>query len=219
MPVLKVRPVRRGARALIVGNGPSTRALAWQAVWRWIALNRGSWADLFLMNRTALGPTVPRYAVAIGPEVIEDFARARLYERAQVLTAPPWKQVGPDVEATTYGGILTAQSTLFAPDDWPNHASGPLATWAASALGYEEIWLFGLDGTAGAPQDAPDWDHRARVWEHWTGRWREARTWVEGQPHGPGNAVEGQRLVRVWPRGAAPAVDPLGEAVTETVVI
>lgn len=208
MPVLKRLPVRPWRRALIVGNGPSSHAIAWPAVARWVASNRGSWPDAFLINRVALGPKAGAFSVAVGPEVVEEYRAARLWERSRVVSNCPWKVVGPERFERTFGEILTSPGSIFAPEEWPPNASGPLATWVASWLGYAEVILWGLDGTAGPPQEASDWLYRARCWEASIVRAGEEMATLK----------TGQRIVRAWPSGLGVTIDrdPLQSVLSES---
>lgn len=212
MPELNVRPVELGKSAMVVGNGPSTHVVPWTAAWRWLATRDGVWPDPFLMNRTALGRTRGRYAVAVGPEVIEAYRDERVFDHTAVLTRHPERIVHPDRVEALFGGILTDPRSTFCPIEWPPHASGPLATWAAAAMGYERIYLYGLDGTVGPPGAMDDFQQRARAWEMGIRDWKRAR----GDDQDPR-----QQVIRVWPKGFGVTLeqDPLRAALADRVEV
>lgn len=198
MPELTRRPVDLARHALIVGNGPSSHVVSWVAAWRWLHAQNGVWPDTFLMNRTALGRTRGRFAVAVGPEIIELYRDSRLAEHTPLLTRHPEAIIHPDRVPALFAGFLDDPRSVFCPLDWPPHASGPLATWAAAAMGYGRIYLFGLDGTAGPPSAVEDFDRRARAWEMGIRRWRDAR----------GDDQDArQQVIRLWPKGFGVAFD------------
>lgn len=210
MPHLKIRPIEMGRHAIVVGNGPSSHATPWTIAARWLAAENGVWPEAFLMNRTALGRTPGRYAVAVGPEIIEEFRDAGTRLRTPLLTRHPERIVMPDAIARTFGPLLDDPRSIFCPIEWPPHASGPLATWAAAAMGYERIYLYGLDGTAGKAGDMDDFKQRARAWEMGLRNWRQARG---------GDIDKRQQVIRLWPHGVGVPFedDPLAPALAARV--
>lgn len=214
MPSIQVAPVDRDRAILVVGNGPSGKSRLWPHVWRWLAAAGGRLPDLLLINRSAMGPTVPAYAVACDTDMLKEMQRRRLHHRTCVLCNSVENTCGPDYSREGLDELFDSPNNLRAPDHWPALASGPLSVWMAAAMGYGTIYIYALDGTARPfPDDQDEIERRARTWEHMTRRFMEARGDAGGEP----------RLVRVWPRADVPASlrdrgDPLGKAVAETML-
>jgi hypothetical protein len=205
VPELKVGPIRRASVALIVGNGPTAARCPWPAILNGLLRDGCTTPDVWLINGTALGRTVPEYAVAVDMDIVESFTKNGLHEVATVVTGHQEKVCAPDRWSRSFGGILDVDGFRWGSLEWPPLASGPLATWAASALGYESILLYGLDGSLSKDADE-SFLERIATWEAWLRRWREARPRAAGRGSRP--EVTAQKLLRVWPIGqATPLVD------------
>jgi len=139
-------------------------------------LRREAPVDLVLINREALGRTRPDLAVATKRHLGRKVAQR-------------W----PDVP------LVTPESS---PSWWPDLAAGPRAVWACSAMGYERIYLYALDGSM---EDGAD--PKYRRWEAQIEQHVQTRIPIGGMP----------MLVRILPQTVphAGAKDPL--AVERTV--
>ena len=213
MPALALTPVVPGSFALVVGNGPTNQRCPWPAIKN--GLERGGTRvdSLWLINGTALGRTIPDFAVAVDPDIVASFLRNGLHEVAGVVTNHPDKMCGADGWAPLTKAAASCESGFqWGSERWPPLASGPLCVWAAAVLGFETIAIYGLDGTLSPAPD--EFLYHASIWESWLLRWREARERLGEPPHLARKSR--QRLVRVWPAGALPKTDPLSSVVSES---
>ena len=215
MPTVTPRAIQAGSAALIVGNGPSGKVRSWPLIWRWLGRETGKLPDICLINWSALGATVPRYAVACDTDVLRGFLAHGIHRRTVVVCNSIENTCGPDRAPEHLDELFEANSVVLGRPEWPALASGPLATWTLTALGYETLYLYGLDGTA-RPFPAGktgEMEHRARTWEALIARHADARAEIDGAT----------QLVRVWPRADLPTSlaehgDPLAEALTATLL-
>lgn len=209
MPELTLGQVRPDSFALVVGNGPTSARCPWPAIVNGLRASGRPAADVWLINGSALGRTVPQYAVAVDMDIVETFVRNRLHEDAMIVTGHQEKVCAPDRWARSFGGVLAHDGFRWGSLEWPPLASGPLAVWAASALGYETIAIYGLDGSLSEGDDA--FMEKVATWEAWLRRWREARPRMARTVDDAGGRA--QRLLRIWPAGQRIplATDPLRE--------
>ena len=215
MPTVTTRPIEPGSCALIVGNGPSGLSRKWPLVWRWVGRQRGALPDVCLINWSALGPTTPRYAVACDTDVLRTFRDSGLQNRTIIVCNSVENTCGPDSAPERLDDLFPAESCILGRNEWPPLASGPLAAWMMTALGYETILLYALDGTA-RPFDgdhSQEMGRRAKTWERLICRHLEARADGDGKP----------KLVRVWPKSDIPnlvqsGADPLASAIDGTIL-
>lgn len=157
--------------------------------------------------RAVSGKTEPTYAVSVDPEILIRRYPSTLPAATILITNYPTRVVrGHEAE---FADAHHDRRVLVGDPKWPAHASGPLAVWAMARLGYESIYIVGLDGTAIADPGSPEIAERASVWESWTSRYKKARGSEENSR---------TRLVRIW-TGPPPESEPLGAAVVETLVV
>jgi hypothetical protein len=217
LPQVQVEEMRPGSAVVVVGNGPSLNdGPKWFQAVRW-ARRRHPDVRTALINRRACGRNVPDFAVAVGPEVLGDFQRKKLHEKTRVCTNAPHKVVGPSAEHGALAELFFSKNALFGRDDWPPHASGPLAIWMMAALGFHHIYLLGLDGTAHTPSSAraPELPTgvNPRVWETHIKRYLKSRE----EAFDPKSKTQ-PRLIRVWPNEQwSERRDPLAPVLRETV--
>jgi hypothetical protein len=174
--------------------------------------------SLWLINGTALGRTIPEYAVAVDADIVASFLRNGLHEVANVVTNHPDKMCGPEPWSNLLRMVADREDGFRWGDErWPPLASGPLCVWAAATLGYETIAIYGLDGTLSPAEE--DFLVHARVWESWLLRWREARERAGESAHA--SRRNRQRLLRVWPQGQGVPFgkDPLREALDDSIEV
>jgi hypothetical protein len=209
MPEIDLRPIVKGSIALIVGNGPSNLRCPWPAILNGMVKSGSATPDLWLINGSALGRTVPEYAVAVDMDIVDSFVRNGLQDVATIVTGHQEKVCAPDRWDRSFGSILGHDGFRWGSLNWPPLASGPLAVWAASVLGYETIVIYGLDGSLSGGDEA--FMEKVATWEAWLRRWREARPRM-GERVADGRRA-GQRLLRAWPAGQGVALvdDPLRE--------
>jgi hypothetical protein len=220
VPELKLLPVRKGSNALVVGNGPSNATCPWPAIRNGLRRVGFPHDDLFLINGSALGRTVPEYAAAVDMDIVQSFVRNGLHDVATILTGHQEKVCGPERWERSIGDAAGSPGFVHGPESWPPLASGPLCVWAASVLGYETIAIYGLDGSLSPPPEHdPQFGEKVAVWESWLLRWREARARMGERP-GAGERA-GQRLLRVWPagQGVPLATDPLRACLDGTLLV
>lgn len=210
MPQLKVRELQKKS-VLIVGNGPSLSVMAWPKVLASLREHEPN-TDLVLLNRAALGWTSPTFAVAVDPATLLIYQRSDLLSRSQIVTNASHKLRGIDIKLL--GPMLASKATLYARDEWPPHAVGPLAVWAMASLGYRTIYLYALDGSSfGSQPSDPAMLEKRREWEAWIRRFMWARRDSKHSEQRP-------RLVRLWPdEQTTPQRDPLHQALAETRVM
>jgi hypothetical protein len=215
MPKIRSADDSTGREVLIVGNGPSCALAPWPGVLQRLGKkDNGSGKrvlpDLVLINRAALGKTCPTFAVTVNAETLSEYQRRDLHTRARIISNATYKVV-PKGRLEELRKILEAPNFLEAPDDWPAHASGPLALWAMTALGYSTVYIFGMDGTCHESTEEVI-VRRARIWETWMTRYQIAR------PKG-----QRTRVVRVWPAGIGwrpdEKDDPLAPALSATLEV
>jgi hypothetical protein len=218
LPALGVTPVVTGSFALIVGNGPTNQRCPWPAIKNGLEKSGQHVTSLWLINGTALGRTIPDFAVAVDVDIVASFLRNGLHEVAQVVTNHPDKICGPERWSATTRDVAEHDPGLsWGPASWPALASGPLCVWAAATLGFETIAIYGLDGTLSPAEE--DFLMHARVWESWLLRWREARERAGEGAHFARKRA--QRLLRLWPQGMGVSLenDPLQECLAESLAV
>lgn len=211
MPEIEVTKQRRGRAVLIVGEGPSPGIIPWQHVRRHLA--EVTIPDLCLIGHHAVGAswTTAQYAVAAGAVRLGQLAKKGVEKRVAVVCTHP-DRLGnvPDLV-----DILSHPATLWIRRGWPRLPAGPMAVWSMAALGYESIYLYGLDGTAD-PLLPREHAKRMNVWEGFLRQVMRARVIVGGDPA----PLQAPKLYRVWPQGCPHGKkDPLADIFQGTVVI
>ena len=177
---------------LVVMAGPSTGMLpSWHHAMRAIQAAEDRKISIALVNAKAIGDTVGDYSIAVAPDALVEFQREKIHEKSVVITLPPEKLQARPQELEALSDLLSSERTMVAPIDWNIKASGPLAVWAMSRLGFGNIYLLGFDGTA-HPDVSQKEAARHRIWEKKISHYARAKQ--------PRRGIA-PKLYRVWPKG------------------
>lgn len=205
MPVIETSAIRPRSIAMICGNGPSARGNRWREDADRLGKFFSAKIDCFVCNYKFDRRPHPKFAVAVGPEVIVALRSSPRGASRYVLGSPASTVGSPDSVVSIYGSMVDDPDVLLAPESWPPMASGPLGLWTATALGYSTVLLYGMDGTIGVMDD--ETRRHAQSWETaclMVGRARRDG-WVP-------------LINRVWSGGVnQPAVDPLRLIISQTI--
>ena len=203
-----------------MGEGPSVAIAPWQHARRHLQQVLGHMPDLCLIGHHAVGTSysTAQYAVASGLSRLQALHEKGVIKRGVSVVCNHPEKMGDVPELVE---LLSHETTQWAPARWPNMAAGPLAIWAMAAMGYETIYLYGLDGTADnrEPTDADRetlrrYRKRAHVWEGQILMVHRARNLPGSEP---GTRPVLPTFVRVWPWECRwRKAEPLAAIVSET---
>jgi len=159
--------------------------------------------DLCLIGHHAVGTSysTAQYAVASGRRRLVPLVEKEVIKRGvAVVCNHPSKLIEDAPELVE---LLSHETTIWGRESWPNLAAGPLSVWAMAALGYETIYLYGLDGTADNrnPQDDEmeslrRYRRMAHVWEGQIQQVARVRRLPDAEAH---QQPQIPKFVRIWP--------------------